>query len=105
MWEPVQELADRRSLADMVSSGWRAEEGEVERIAAEALAILQYLGSLRPPVIHRCPTAAVPRVWPVSHSGATQSAVYADLALNGQAVGMLSQLAHTSPRRMQGHKA
>ncbi|KAL4458937.1 hypothetical protein ABPG75_013802 [Micractinium tetrahymenae] len=49
----VQEAAEGRSLADMVRSGWRADETEVSRIAAELLGILQYLGSRRPPVIHR----------------------------------------------------
>ncbi|GAB4823289.1 hypothetical protein N2152v2_010335 [Parachlorella kessleri] len=49
----VQELANGKSLADMVASGWRADEREVARIAAGVLAILEYLGSRRPPVIHR----------------------------------------------------
>lgn len=48
-----QEAAQGKSLADMVRSGWRADEAEVSRIAGELLDILQYLGSRRPPVIHR----------------------------------------------------
>ncbi|PRW59623.1 serine threonine kinase [Chlorella sorokiniana] len=49
----VQELAQGKSLADLVASGWRADEAEVTRIALELLDILGYLGSRRPPVIHR----------------------------------------------------
>ncbi|KAL4431634.1 hypothetical protein ABPG77_001476 [Micractinium sp. CCAP 211/92] len=49
----VQEAAEGKSLSDMVRSGWRVDEAEVTRIATELLDILQYLGSRRPPVIHR----------------------------------------------------
>ncbi|KAK9809971.1 hypothetical protein WJX72_002794 [[Myrmecia] bisecta] len=49
----VQELAQGRSLADMVREGWRADEAEVMRIGVEVLSILEYLGSRRPAVIHR----------------------------------------------------
>ncbi|EFN53197.1 hypothetical protein CHLNCDRAFT_32227, partial [Chlorella variabilis] len=49
----VQEVAQGKSLADMVASGWRADEAEVTRIAVELLGVLEYLGSRRPPVIHR----------------------------------------------------
>lgn len=49
----VQQLAAGRSLEDLVSSGWRADEAECRRIAVELLKILQYLGSRRPPVTHR----------------------------------------------------
>lgn len=49
----VQELAQGRSLSEMVRSGWRADEAEVTRIATELLGILEYLGSRRPPVTHR----------------------------------------------------
>ena len=49
----LQEVAHGRTLADMVASGWRADEGEVARIAAELLRTLSYLGSRRPPVTHR----------------------------------------------------
>ena len=48
-----QELASGETLAAMIASGWRANEREVARIAAGVLAILEYLGSRRPPVIHR----------------------------------------------------
>lgn len=48
-----QEVVQGRSLADMVRSGQRATEQEVCRVAGELLDVLQYLGSLRPPVIHR----------------------------------------------------
>ncbi|MCO5599422.1 hypothetical protein L7F22_053525 [Adiantum nelumboides] len=49
----VQMVAKGRSLADLIQTGWRATEQDVKRIAVEVLEILQYLGSLRPPVIHR----------------------------------------------------
>lgn len=48
-----QELAEGRSLGDLVRSGWRADEAEVVRIGRELLQILQYLSSRRPPVVHR----------------------------------------------------
>jgi hypothetical protein len=49
----VQELAEGKSLADLIQSGWHADEAEVTRIAKEILGILQYLSSRRPSVIHR----------------------------------------------------
>jgi hypothetical protein len=49
----LQEVAQGSSLADMVASGWRADEAEVTRIATELLDILGYLAARRPPVIHR----------------------------------------------------
>ena len=49
----LQELAEGRSLGDLVKSGWRADEAEVVRIGRELLQILQYLSSRRPPVVHR----------------------------------------------------
>ena len=58
---PRQELAEGRTLADLVASGWRADEGEAKRIAKELLGVLDYLGSRRPAVTHRC--APLNRVW------------------------------------------
>eukprot|EP00198_Chlamydomonas_reinhardtii_P000872 XP_001690207.1 predicted protein [Chlamydomonas reinhardtii] len=49
----VQEVVRGRSLADMLRAGQRATEQEVVRIAGEMLGVLEYLSSLRPPVIHR----------------------------------------------------
>ena len=49
----VQELAQGRTLADLVASGWRADEAEAKRIAMELLGVLDYLGSRRPAVTHR----------------------------------------------------
>ncbi|MEO1297708.1 MAG: protein kinase, partial [Cyanobacteria bacterium J06636_16] len=49
----VQELAEGRSLADLVAAGERFPEIEARRIALEILQILQYLHGLNPPVIHR----------------------------------------------------
>jgi eukaryotic-like serine/threonine-protein kinase len=43
----VQELADGPNLSQMVRGGTRFDEGEVERIAKELLAILKYLSSRR----------------------------------------------------------
>lgn len=49
----MQELAQGKSLAELVQGGWRADETEVSRIATELLQILNYLSSRRPPVVHR----------------------------------------------------
>ena len=49
----AQELAQGRALADLVASGWRADEAEAKRIAKELLGVLDYLGSRRPSVTHR----------------------------------------------------
>ncbi|GLC59967.1 hypothetical protein PLESTB_001559000 [Pleodorina starrii] len=49
----VQEIVRGKSLASMIQGGQRATEQELTRIAGELLAVLDYLGSLRPPVIHR----------------------------------------------------
>lgn len=52
-FESVQELAQGKSLAQMVADEVRLEEAEVTRVAVELLAILDYLGSRKPPVTHR----------------------------------------------------
>ena len=49
----VQELAAGQSLSQRVEQGWRTQEAEVRRIAAQVLDILIYLHSQTPPVIHR----------------------------------------------------
>ena len=49
----VQQLAPGKSLFQLVQSGWRTTEAEVKQIAAQILSILDYLHSLKPPVIHR----------------------------------------------------
>ena len=49
----AQELAPGESLAALVEKGWRTNEEEVRRIAAEILEILVYLHDLKPAVIHR----------------------------------------------------
>lgn len=49
----VQDLAQGKSLAELVKNGWRADEAEVTRIAQELLNILDYLASRRPAVTHR----------------------------------------------------
>ncbi|VEP17398.1 Ankyrin repeat protein,protein kinase family protein [Hyella patelloides LEGE 07179] len=49
----VQQQAPGKSLFELVESGWRTTEAEVKKIAQQILAILTYLHSLDPPVIHR----------------------------------------------------
>ena len=53
----MQDLAQGKSLAELVEGGWRADEAEARRIAIEMLGILAYLASRRPPVTHRYPLA------------------------------------------------
>ncbi|MGK7895824.1 MAG: serine/threonine protein kinase, partial [Xenococcus sp. (in: cyanobacteria)] len=49
----VQELIVGQSLFQLIESGWHATELEVKQIAEQILSILDYLHSLKPPVIHR----------------------------------------------------
>uniref|UniRef100_A0A6T6AZH9 non-specific serine/threonine protein kinase n=1 Tax=Compsopogon caeruleus TaxID=31354 RepID=A0A6T6AZH9_9RHOD len=49
----VQNLAKGRSLQDLVDDGWRASEKQVRILMEQMLDVLDYLGSLSPPVIHR----------------------------------------------------
>ena len=49
----VQTYIDAPSLEQVVSSGRRFTESELQELAASLLDILQYLHSLQPPVIHR----------------------------------------------------
>ena len=50
----IQEIAPGVTLTRRVEEeGWRPNEGEVKEIALRLLDILDYLGSLRPPVVHR----------------------------------------------------
>lgn len=49
----AQTLAEGKSLADWIESGWRATETDVVDIARQLLTVLAYLQSLEPPVIHR----------------------------------------------------
>ena len=50
----IQEIAPGVTLTRRVEEeGWRPNEGEVKEIALRLLDILEYLGSLRPPVVHR----------------------------------------------------
>ena len=48
-----QELAQGKTLAELVASGWRADEAEAKHVAKELLGVLDYLGSRRPAVTHR----------------------------------------------------
>ncbi|MCL1469256.1 ankyrin repeat domain-containing protein [Argonema antarcticum] len=49
----AQQLAEEKSLAALVESGWRTDENGVRQIAIQILEILGYLHKLTPPVIHR----------------------------------------------------
>jgi serine/threonine protein kinase len=49
----VQTYIDARSLEEVVSSGRRFTENELQEFAVSMLDILDYLHSLQPPVIHR----------------------------------------------------
>jgi len=49
----VQQLAEGKSLAAWVESGWRTDEAGVRQIASQILEVLVYLHSQKPPVIHR----------------------------------------------------
>ncbi|MEO1297703.1 MAG: serine/threonine-protein kinase [Cyanobacteria bacterium J06636_16] len=49
----VQELAEGKSLSDLVTAGEQFTETEVRRIALEVLQVLQYLHGLNPLIVHR----------------------------------------------------
>jgi serine/threonine protein kinase len=49
----AQQLAQGKSLAALIESGWHPDEAEVRRLATQVLSILVYLQELTPPVIHR----------------------------------------------------
>ena len=46
----LQELAEGKTLGDLVASGWTPSEPDVQRIAEELLRTIQYLQSKR--VVH-----------------------------------------------------
>eukprot|EP00668_Euglena_longa_P016045 GGOE01020244.1.p1 GENE.GGOE01020244.1~~GGOE01020244.1.p1 ORF type:complete len:389 (+),score=95.81 GGOE01020244.1:564-1730(+) len=49
----VQRLASGETLAQLVAEGWRPTEAQVYNVGLQLFDILEYLGSLRPPVVHR----------------------------------------------------
>ena len=49
----AQELFPGENLASLVEAGWRASEPELVKVALDLLEALEYLASLRPPVVHR----------------------------------------------------
>ncbi|MBD2057694.1 ankyrin repeat domain-containing protein [Oculatella sp. FACHB-28] len=49
----VQQLAEGKSLAELVTGGWRTNESGVRQIATKVLEILIYLQAQKPSVIHR----------------------------------------------------
>eukprot|EP00667_Euglena_gracilis_P007236 EG_transcript_7306 len=49
----VQRLATGQTLAQLVADGWRPTEAQVYDAGLQLLGILEYLGSVWPPVVHR----------------------------------------------------
>ncbi len=49
----VRQYIEGRSLQEKVDSGWRATESDICDIGARLLAVVDYIHSVRPPVIHR----------------------------------------------------
>lgn len=49
----VQSYAPGRSLAELLRSGRRFSDDEVEALTLQALGVLEYLQSLNPPIVHR----------------------------------------------------
>jgi hypothetical protein len=49
----AQQLAQGKSLAVLVESGWPIDEAEIIRLAIQLLEIIVYLQSITPPAIHR----------------------------------------------------
>jgi hypothetical protein len=49
----VREFAEGKSLQEKVDAGWRATEKEICDLGARLLSVVDYIHSVRPPVIHR----------------------------------------------------
>ena len=49
----VRQFVDGKSLQEKVDTGWRATEEEICDIGARLLNVVDYIHSVRPPVIHR----------------------------------------------------
>ena len=49
----VRQFVEGTSLQEKVSAGWRATEAEICGIGARLLSVVDYIHSVRPPVIHR----------------------------------------------------
>ncbi len=49
----IQEFIQGANLQKKIDEGWRADESEITAIAIRLLSIVDYLHSLKPPVIHR----------------------------------------------------
>ena len=49
----VRQFVDGKSLQEKVDAGWRATEEEIRDIGARLLNVVDYIHSVRPPVIHR----------------------------------------------------
>ena len=49
----VRQYVEGASLQARIESGWRATEEEIRQLGARLLAIVEYIHSVRPPVIHR----------------------------------------------------
>jgi Protein kinase domain len=49
----VREFVEGKSLQEKVEGGWRTTEKEISAIGASLLSVVDYIHSVRPPVIHR----------------------------------------------------
>ncbi|WP_222597845.1 serine/threonine protein kinase [Euhalothece natronophila] len=49
----VQELAEGKSLDQLIEDGWKPSEVEIKSIAKQVLDVLNYIHNLEPPIIHR----------------------------------------------------
>ena len=101
----AQEIAEGQSLAELVATGERFLETEVERIAAAVLEVLQYLHGLNPPIIHRDikPQNLIRgndgRIYLVDF-GAVQTAYREATAFGSTVVGTYGYMA---PEQFRGH--
>jgi hypothetical protein len=108
----VQRVAPGTTLESLVDGGWRPSETEVEDVARQLLEVLSYLGSLRPPVVHRdvkpsnvLLDRATGEVSLVDF-GATADAVVSEALASGMGKGMGSTMVGTfgycAPEQMIG---
>jgi len=49
----IRDFVEGKSLQEKVDSGWRATEKEICSIGSQLLSVVDYIHSVRPPVIHR----------------------------------------------------
>jgi serine/threonine protein kinase len=107
----VQELVEGETLAEAVAAGRRGDDAEVARVAGALLDVLRYLGSRRPPVVHRdvTPSNIVieggrpgGQVFLVDFGGAAAAAAAAaDEGVPGSTVSLASPLIEPSEQTLQ----